>query len=137
MIDLSEERGGLDLAGITELQRLKTGAIIGFSCAAGGILGQASPEDRAALDGYADDLGLAFQIVDDLLDTESSTEDLGKPAGQDAAAGKATFVGLLGAEPARQMARDLIGSAEARLERFGEGASVLRQIARFVVDRRN
>jgi farnesyl diphosphate synthase len=137
MIDLSEERGGLDLAGITELQRLKTGAIIGFSCAAGGILGQASPEDRAALDGYADDLGLAFQIVDDLLDTESSTEDLGKPAGQDAAAGKATFVGLLGAEAARERARDLIGSAEGRLERFGDRASVLRQIARFVVDRRN
>ncbi len=137
MIDLSEERSGLDLAGITELQRLKTGAIIGFSCAAGGILGQASPEDRAALDGFADDLGLAFQIVDDLLDTESSTEDLGKPAGQDAAAGKATFVGLLGAEAARERARELIGSAEGRLERFGERASVLRQIARFVVDRRH
>jgi len=137
MIDLSDERGSLDLAGITELQQLKTGAIIAFSCAAGGILGQADPDDRAALDGYAEDLGLAFQIVDDLLDTEASTEDLGKPAGQDAAAGKATFVGLLGAEAARHKARDLIGSAERRLERFGERASVLRQIARFVVDRRN
>ena len=137
MIDLSDERGALDLVGITELQRLKTGAIIGFSCAAGGILGQASMEDRAALDGYAGDLGLAFQIVDDLLDTESSTEDLGKPAGQDAVAGKATFVGLLGAAAAREKARDLIRSAEGRLERFGERASVLRQIARFVVDRRN
>ncbi len=137
MIDLSDERGSLDLAGITELQRLKTGAIIAFSCAAGGILGQADPDDRAALDGYAGDLGLAFQIVDDLLDTEASTEDLGKPAGQDAAAGKATFVGLLGAEAAREKARALIGSAERRLERFGERGSVLRQIARFVVDRRN
>ena len=137
MIDLSDERGSLDLAGITELQRLKTGAIIAFSCAAGGILGRADPADRAALDGYAGDLGLAFQIVDDLLDTEASTEDLGKPAGQDAVAGKATFVGLLGAEAAREKARDLIGSAERRLERFGERGSVLRQIARFVVDRRN
>ena len=137
MIDLSEERGGLDLAGITELQALKTGAIIRFSCAAGGILGSAVPEDRAALTGYAEDLGLAFQIADDLLDLEATAEDLGKPTGQDEAAGKATFVGLLGVEPARAKARELIGSAEARLERFGERASVLRQIARFVVDRRN
>ena len=137
MIDLSEERSGLDLTGITELQRLKTGAIIGFSCAAGGILGGASTEERAALAGYADDLGLAFQIADDLLDLEATAEDLGKPTGQDAAAGKATFVGLLGVEPARAKARDLIASAEARLERFGERASVLRQIARFVVDRRS
>ena len=137
MIDLSDERGGLDLDGITELQRLKTGAIIGFSCAAGGILGRASAEDRAALSGYADDLGLAFQIADDLLDLEATAEDLGKPTGQDEAAGKATFVGLLGAEPARAKARALIQSAESRLERFGARAAVLGQIARFVVDRRS
>ncbi len=137
MIDLSEQRGSLDLAGITELQRLKTGAIIGFSCAAGGILGRASADDRAALAGYAEDLGLAFQIADDLLDLEATAEDLGKPTGQDAAAGKATFVGLLGAENARAKARGLISSTEARLERFGERASVLRQIAQFVVDRRS
>ena len=137
MIDLSQERGDLDLAGITELQQLKTGAIIAFSCAAGGILGGASAADRAALDGYAADLGLAFQIVDDLLDLEASAEEMGKPTGQDAAAGKATFVGRLGLEPARARARELIASAERRLADFGDRASVLRRIARFVVDRRH
>jgi len=135
MVDISPERVDLDLNGVTELQAMKTGALIRFACRAGAILGGADDTQRAALDGYADDLGLAFQIADDLLDAESDAEALGKPAGQDAQADKATFVELLGIEGARGRARDLVESAVARLEPFGEAADTLRATARFVVER--
>jgi farnesyl diphosphate synthase len=93
MIDLiAEHRRDLDIGAITRLQRLKTGALIAFACESGAILGKAAPELRLALRGYAHDLGLAFQIADDLLDVEGSAAATGKPVGQDAAAGKATFV---------------------------------------------
>ncbi len=137
MIDIAPGRDGLDLDGITDLQALKTGALIAFSCAAGAILGRAGAPERAALLGYARDLGLAFQIVDDLLDFHATPEQLGKPTGQDAAAGKATFVGLLGPGEARAMAEKLVASACARLEIFSEKADFLRQTATFVLERRN
>ena len=137
MIDIAPGRDGLDLDGITNLQSLKTGALVTFSCTAGGILGRAGVPERAALLGYAQDWGLAFQIVDDLLDSQSTPEELGKPTGQDAAAGKATFVGLLGPEEARARAEKLIASACARLEIFSEKADFLRQAATFVLERRN
>src|SRR6185369_10801386 len=105
MIDLSAENMTLDIGAITRLQRMKTGAIIAFSCEAGAILGHAGPQARHALNAYAHDLGLAFQIVDDLLDAEGTAESIGKPAGADAAAGKATFVSILGLERARDQAR--------------------------------
>ena len=131
------ERGELDLPGITNLQALKTGALITFSCEAGTILGRAEPRARQALVGYARDLGLAFQIVDDLLDSQSTPEELGKPTGQDEAAGKATFVGLLGPDCARAKAQDLIDSACARLDIFSEKADLLKRTARFVLERRS
>jgi farnesyl diphosphate synthase len=137
MIDIAPGRDGLDLEGITNLQALKTGALITFSCEAGAILGRAGPRERAALAGYARDLGLAFQIVDDLLDSQSTPEELGKPTGQDAAAGKATFVGLLGLDGARAKAEQLVESACARLVIFSEKAELLRQTATFVLERRN
>ena len=137
MIDIAPGRDGLDLDGITNLQTLKTGALIAFSCEAGAILGGAGAPARAALLGYAQDLGLAFQIVDDLLDFQSTPEELGKPTGQDAAAGKATFVGLLGVDGARAKAEKLVASARARLEIFAEKADFLRQTATFVLERRN
>ncbi len=137
MIDISPERGGLDLAGISHLQSLKTGALIRFSCEAGAILAEAEAAQRDALLGYAEDLGLAFQIADDLLDEESTPEALGKPTGQDANLGKATFVGQLGVEKAREKARELVHSACARLDLFGEKADLLRQTAAFVVSRRS
>ena len=137
MIDIAPGRDGLDLDGITNLQALKTGALIAFSCEAGAILGRAGTRERAALLGYARDLGLAFQIVDDLLDSQSTPEELGKPTGQDAAAGKATFVGLLGPGEARAMAEKLVASACMRLEMFSEKADFLRQTATFVLERRN
>ncbi|WP_119166051.1 polyprenyl synthetase family protein [Algihabitans albus] len=137
MVDISPDRHDLDLDGIKTLQALKTGALIGFSCQAGAILGQASAEDRARLTGYAADLGLCFQIVDDLLDVTSTAEDLGKPAGQDIEMGKATFVGMLGVEGARAEAERLAESAAERLASFGPRAQTLRQLTRFVLERSN
>ncbi len=137
MIDLSAERARLDLQGITALQSLKTGALIAFSCDAGAILGGADAAARAALQGYARDLGLAFQIADDLLDAEGTPEELGKPTGQDDAAGKATFLGLLGADGARRKAQALVARACARLEIFGKKADVLQRTAHFVIARRS
>ena len=136
MIDLIAEKQALDIGAITRLQRMKTGALIAFSCEAGGILAKAASELRTALRGYAHDLGLAFQIADDLLDVEGSAAETGKPVGADAAAGKATFVSILGAERARAQAELLIDQAVAHLDLFEQRAELLRQVARFVVNRR-
>ncbi len=137
MFDLiAEHRPDLDIGAITRLQRLKTGALIAFSCEAGAILGKAPHEARVALRGYAHDLGLAFQIADDLLDVEGSTEATGKPVGQDAVAGKATFVSILGVERARAQARLLVDQAVAHLDIFDANTELLHQTARFVVERR-
>ena len=135
MIDLSPSRDQLDLAGITNLQELKTGALIVFSCEAGAILAQVEPAARKALRDYATKLGLAFQIVDDLLDSQSTPEALGKPTGQDTAAGKATFVGQLGVEGAREMASRLVDQACNSLDGFGDRADILRKTATFVLER--
>ena len=136
MIDLIAEKRTLDIGAITRLQRLKTGALIAFACESGAILGKVPVESRLALRGYAHDLGLAFQIADDLLDVEGSAGETGKPVGQDAAAGKATFVSILGVERARDQAELLIRQAVAHLDLFEGRADLLRQAARFVVDRR-
>jgi farnesyl diphosphate synthase len=138
MLDLLAESQGPDMSigAITRLQRLKTGALISFACASGALLGKASEPLRAALAAYAHDLGLAFQIVDDLLDIEGSAEELGKTPGKDEAAGKATFVSILGQERARAQADLLARQAVAHLEPFGRPADLLRQAAEFVVARR-
>ena len=137
MIDLASENKDLDIGAITRLQRLKTGAIIAFSCEAGAILGHASKEQRHALIGYAHDLGLAFQIVDDLLDAEGDAAETGKPTGADAAAGKATFVSILGLDRARQQARMLGDQANAHLDIFGHKADPLRWMTEFVISRKS
>ena len=137
MIDLASENKDLDIGAITRLQRLKTGAIIAFSCEAGAILGHASKEQRHALVGYAHDLGLAFQIVDDLLDAEGDAAETGKPTGADAAAGKATFVSILGLDRARQQARMLGDQANAHLDIFGHKADPLRWMTEFVISRKS
>src|SRR6195256_3206481 len=98
---------------------------------------RAAPELRLAWRGYAHDLGLAFQIADDLLDIEGSSAETGKPVGADAAAGKATFVSILGIERARAQAELLVNQAVAHLDLFEERAELLRQVARFVVNRRS
>ena len=136
MIDLLAEHQGLDIGAITRLQRLKTGALIAFSCESGAILAKAPSEIRTALRGYAHDLGLAFQIADDLLDVEGSAAETGKPVGADAAAGKATFVSILGVERARAQAELLVSQAVAHLDLFERRAELLREAARFVIARR-
>jgi farnesyl diphosphate synthase len=136
MIDLLAEEMSLDIGAITRLQRLKTGALIAFSCEAGAILGKVPMEVRLALRAYAHDLGLAFQIADDLLDVQGDAGETGKPVGQDAAAGKATFVSILGVERARAQAELLVRQAVAHLDLFENRAELLRQAARFVVERR-
>ena len=138
MLDLLAETQGPDISigAITRLQRLKTGALISFSCTAGAILGKAAEPIRAALTAYAHDLGLAFQIVDDLLDVEGDAAELGKATNKDAAAGKATFVSILGVERARAQASLLAQQAATHLDSLGPPADLLKQAARFVVERR-
>lgn len=137
MFDLLAENMTLDKIRITRLQRMKTGALIVFSGEAGAILGKAEDRRRAAIKGYAHDIGLAFQIVDDLLDEEGVSEEIGKTAGKDAAAGKATLVSLLGPEQARTKADMLINQALQHLEVFGDKAENLRHLAKFIINRAN
>jgi farnesyl diphosphate synthase len=135
MMDLMAERTNLDLAAVTRLQQLKTGALIGFCLEAGGIMGRIPVEGRRPLRGYARDVGLAFQIADDLLDAEGEEAKTGKRVGKDGAKGKETFVSLLGADRARQQAHLLVAQAIEHLQSFGAEADLLRAIARFAVER--
>ena len=135
MMDIVAESEDFDLAAVTRLQQLKTGALIGFCLEAGAILGHVPPEGRRVVRAYARDIGLAFQIADDLLDVEGAQEVTGKAVGKDAAKGKATFVSLLGVDRARQQAEMLVDQAIGHLAGFGPEASLLRSIARYVVER--
>ncbi len=134
--DLMAEKMKLDMGSITRLQRLKTGELIAWSCEAGAILGKQPAEIRHRLQNFAHDLGLAFQIADDLLDAEGTEAEVGKSVGRDAGAGKATFVSILGADRARAQAGLLAEQAARHLDLFGEKAKLLRDAARFVVERR-
>lgn len=134
MLDLLAEKQEFDLGATTRLQRLKTGEMIAFSCEAGAILGRAAPPLRHALRAYAHDLGLAFQITDDLLDVESTAAETGKPVGHDAA--KATFVSILGVERARAQAKALTEQAAGYLKVFDGRASLLEAVAEYVLTRR-
>jgi len=135
MMDLSAAALGLDLAAVTRLQQLKTGALIGWCVEAGAIMGHAPSEGRIGLRGFARDVGLAFQIADDLLDHEGLEEKAGKRVGKDSAAGKETFVSLLGPERARRQAEMLTAQAIDHLHGFGAEADLLRAVARFAVER--
>jgi farnesyl diphosphate synthase len=137
MLDLLAEQMPLEIAEITRLQRMKTGALIAFSCEAGAVLGKASDSARHALRAYAHDLGLAFQIVDDLLDVEGNDEEVGKRTRKDQGAGKATFVSVLGVERARAQSDMLAQQAVQHLEMFSDSAAPLRALASFVVNRRH
>jgi farnesyl diphosphate synthase len=122
---------------VAKLQQMKTGALLHFGCIAGALLGQASKQEYTALDSYGRALGEAFQIADDLLDLEGDAATLGKPAGQDDAMGKTTFVTLLGVDGAKQRLKNLIAQADSALSVFGDRAEVLRATARFVAERQN
>ena len=135
MMDLTAGEMGLDLPAVTRLQQLKTGALIGWCVEAGAIMGRAPVDGRTGLRGYARDVGLAFQIADDLIDHEGLEEKAGKRVGKDRAAGKQTFVSLLGPERARRQADLLVEQAVSHLHGFGEDADLLRAVARFAVER--
>jgi farnesyl diphosphate synthase len=137
MLDLLAAEMPLEIAEITRMQRMKTGALIAFSCEAGALLGKASDSARHALHAYAHDLGLAFQIVDDLLDAEGNDEEVGKRTHKDQGAGKATFVSVLGIERARAQSDMLAQQAVEHLDMFPETAEPLRALASFVVNRRH
>jgi farnesyl diphosphate synthase len=141
MLDLAAEgrfepKRTLAAKEIATLQAMKTGALIRFACQAGAILGQADAAARASTDRYGIAIGQAFQIADDLLDVEGDTKTLGKAAGKDAAAGKATLVAALGLDGARARLRELVTEADDALAPFGARADTLRAAARFVAERR-
>ncbi len=135
MMDLAAEGLGLDLGGITRLQQLKTGALIEFAVEAAVIMAKLPPEGRTPYRGYARNVGLAFQIADDLIDHAGDEAAAGKRVGKDAAAGKATFVSLLGEERAKAQAQLLVEQAIEHLHDHGEEAGLLRAIARYAVER--
>jgi len=122
---------------IARLQLLKTGKLIEFAAEAGAVLGKAPAPLRHALCAYGRELGAAFQIADDLLDATGSAAETGKRTGKDAAAGKATLVGLLGVERARRQAEHLAEQARRHLDSLGERADLLRALADYAIERRH
>jgi farnesyl diphosphate synthase len=143
MLDLAAEGrfdGGkvtkLGAAEVKELQAMKTGALLRFGCLAGAMLGEADAQRREALDRYGSALGEAFQIADDLLDVEGDAATVGKATGKDAAAGKGTFVTVLGLEGAKTRLKTLVGEAESALAPFGSKGDILKMAARFVAERK-
>jgi farnesyl diphosphate synthase len=135
MMDLAAERQVLDLPATTRLQQLKTGALIEFSVEAACIMNKMAAEARTPYRGYARNIGLAFQIADDLIDHLGDEQKAGKTLQRDQEAGKATFVSLLGADRARQQAQLLVEQAIEHLDDHGEEANLLRAIAHFAIER--
>ena len=135
MMDMVAEDEPFDLPTVTRLQQLKTGALLAVAVEMGAILGKVPPEGRTHLRGYARDIGLAFQIADDLIDYEGDEAAAGKALRKDSGAGKQTFVSLLGPERARAQARVLLDQAVAHLGQHGAEADLLRALARYIVER--
>jgi farnesyl diphosphate synthase len=135
MIDMQAPTSGFGPDQITLLQRLKTGQLFEFSCEAGAILAEAGSEDRERMRNYARDMGLVFQITDDLLDVTSTAEKTGKAVGKDQDQGKATLVSIHGIKGARAEAEKLARRAAETLSSFGAAAGPLRQFPMFLLDR--
>jgi len=135
MMDLVAHEHDFDMNEIARLQRMKTGGLIDFACMSGAILGKATKSARQHIHGFAHDLGLAFQIADDLLDVLGTEEQVGKRIGKDQDQGKATFVSLMGVDGARDQALRLRDQAIEHLVTFEEKADPLRDMAHFVVNR--
>ncbi len=137
MMDLDAEQQSLSADEVIRLQRLKTGELFAVSCEAGAVLGKAPEPLRARLQRYAHDMGLAFQITDDLLDVEGTRTETGKGVRKDKTQGKATLISVLGVERAREQATTLANQAVSHLSAFDERADRLRTLAKFVVTRKN
>jgi farnesyl diphosphate synthase len=135
MMDIVSQEENYDLRQITRLQQLKTGALLAASVEMGAVLGRVPPEGRAHLRAYARDIGLAFQIADDLLDVEGDEAKAGKALRKDEEQGKQTFVTLMGVEQARAQATMLVEQAGRHLSSYGEDARLLVELADFVVKR--
>lgn len=135
MMDMAADVEDYDLHSITRLQQLKTGALLAAAVEMGAIMGRVPPEGRGHLRNYARDIGLAFQIADDLLDYEGDEEKAGKALRKDESQGKQTFVSLMGADKAREQARALVDQAIGHIANHGEDARMLRALARFIVER--
>jgi farnesyl diphosphate synthase len=135
MMDLAAEGQQLDLPAITRLQQLKTGALIEYAVEAACIMAKLPADGRTPYRGYARNIGLAFQIADDLIDHSGDQAAAGKPTGRDANAGKATFVSLLGEDRARQQAGLLVKQAIEHLAGHGTEADLLRALANFAIER--
>lgn len=134
-IDILATDTDMTLDGLRYMHSLKTGALIRCSLSLGAIAAQANEAQRCALERYGEHIGLAFQVVDDILDVEGDVEKLGKTQGKDQAANKPTYVSLLGLEGAKAQARSTLEQALAAIEMFGESADDLRALARFIVER--
>lgn len=137
VVDITVAEDSRDEALITQLQAMKTGALIRFATKAGGLIAGAEPHDLMAVDRYAAALGLAFQIQDDVLDVEGDANRVGKAVGKDADLGKATFVSMLGLDGAKAKARELGETARAALAPYGEKAQTLIGTVDFVLERRH
>ena len=134
-LDLAAGDADPDMGWIVRMQRLKTGALIAFSCEAGAMLAHSDKSARAALLSYGFDIGMAFQIADDLLDIEGDEAAVGKRLAKDAGQGKGTLPDVMGVAEAREYAETLVRQAVAKLDRFGESANLLRDAARFALAR--
>ena len=137
MIDLCAHMSSMNQASVSRLQAMKTGSLIAFSCESGAILAEATQSERSSMRRYGQDLGLAFQISDDILDREGKEDEAGKRLGKDCKTGKATFVALLGIEGAKRYAHQLIERAQDAIADLGVRADRFRQITHFVLDRRS
>jgi farnesyl diphosphate synthase len=136
MLDLSVADTGWDQSTVRQLQSMKTAALFACACEAGAILGQAPPDQRAALRTFGSNFGLAFQITDDLLDATGDAAEAGKAVGKDQAQGKATLVALQGVDDARATAARYCHNAMESLDLYSDKADLLRDVARSVTDRR-
>ncbi|HRO61232.1 MAG TPA: polyprenyl synthetase family protein, partial [Burkholderiaceae bacterium] len=135
-IDLAAAGSAMSPAALEDMHRRKTGALLRASVRLGGLCGpDRSPDTGARLDAYAEAIGLAFQVVDDILDVEGSSASLGKTAGKDADHDKPTYVSVLGLERSRQMAARLHDTALTAIEPLGQAARRLRELADLVVSR--
>jgi geranylgeranyl diphosphate synthase type II len=136
VMDLEAEHVHPDAQTLEYIHRSKTGALLTASVVAGGLYVGASDVEIAGLRSFGQNIGLAFQIVDDVLDVTQTSEQLGKTAGKDTAHDKATFPALFGIEASLQEADALVAQADAALDQFGDRAATLRELARFLVERK-